>query len=284
MNKEENGVTIRQPSTANLMIDSADRQSGQNWSDFLINRNYSIMNGFFTRIATTEVVLEWCVPNITPSDTFKFQKTDLSGAIYTITPDSPGFYTVEQLLDNIAKKTVDLSGTSGVYAEVATSAGGAVYLEWFDTANPANPVSVAILSSPLQVKLKMTPNDFAIVSEIAPCADLRPYRYIDFASNQLTYCQDLKDSSTTPNVRDVLCRWYFADDVPVQYDAYGFPIEMGYKPFRLRRLFNPPKYIKWDNIQPIGQIGFQTYDDEGDLIQSTDPDTNFLMTLQISEN
>jgi hypothetical protein len=32
------------------------------------------MNGFFTRIATTEVVLEWCVPNITSADNLKFQK------------------------------------------------------------------------------------------------------------------------------------------------------------------------------------------------------------------
>ena len=63
LNKEHTGVTIRNPSTANLLIDSLDRTSGYS-SDFLIAKPNSILNGFFTRLAVAEVVLDWCVANI----------------------------------------------------------------------------------------------------------------------------------------------------------------------------------------------------------------------------
>jgi len=61
----EKAVTIRYPATANLMIDSSDRNTTRNPSawDFQITKNQSIQNGFFTRVGTTEVVLEWCEPN-----------------------------------------------------------------------------------------------------------------------------------------------------------------------------------------------------------------------------
>jgi hypothetical protein len=114
--------------------------------------------------------------------------------------------------------------------------------------------------------------------------DLRRYRYIDIVSSQLTYNQDLKDAATTQIVRDILCRWYFAYDQFADVDQYGFPIFMGYEPFVVRRTFSPPKQIRWDNIQPIGQLSFEVYDDNQNQILIDSPQTNFLMTLQVSEN
>ena len=59
---------------------------------------------------------------------------------------------------------------------------------------------------------------------------------------------------------------------------------MGYKPFCLRRIFNPPKQIKWDQNLPVaGVMDFALYDNNGKLAATTDT-TNFLMTLQVSEN
>jgi hypothetical protein len=69
-------------------------------------------------------------------------------------------------------------------------------------------------------------------------------------------------------------------------DAYAFPILMGYEPFVLRRLFNPPKQIKWDPLQPMGNLTFQVFGSDGDEVvdDTADRITNWLMTLQLSEN
>jgi hypothetical protein len=73
----ENGVPIRPPSVANLQVDSTDRRgfstlgapynagfstfslpvNTQSPFDFVIARPNSILNGFFTRVANTELVL-----------------------------------------------------------------------------------------------------------------------------------------------------------------------------------------------------------------------------------
>ena len=93
----ESGTPIRYPSTANLMIDSADRPAvTTNPFNFQITKNQSILNGFFTRVGTTEVVLNWVEPNIVTgnNDTFTVVKT--AGAVsYTVTV-AEGLYTVAQ--------------------------------------------------------------------------------------------------------------------------------------------------------------------------------------------
>ena len=66
------GTTIRNPSTANLLIDSSDRDGGTS-ANFTIQKKNSILNGFFSRLAVSEVILNWSVPNIssaTSNDVF----------------------------------------------------------------------------------------------------------------------------------------------------------------------------------------------------------------------
>jgi hypothetical protein len=242
------------------------------------------MNGFFTRIATTEVVLEWCIPNIETGVSDNII-VDISGA--TVVDNalniqvSEGFYTVEDMLDSLVSE-LNSTNTAGCSFSVK-NVSGFIYIDCsggqfrIDTATP---LSTTLFSSALN------PNVYSKDHLISECADLRLYRYIDFVSSQLTYNQDLKDNSTATYNRDVLCRWYMAwDDQPL-YDAYGFPILMGYKKFVLRRLFNPPKQIRWNNTQPLGNIAFQVYDNTGALLQNASGTgvSNWLMTLQFSEN
>jgi len=280
----EKGVPIRMPSVANLMIDSQDRLNPDKTSpwDFQITKNYSIMNGFFTRIATTEVVLEWCLSNI-QSGVNNTLIVDVSGTgnafAQTITLPQ-GFYTVEQALDSIAQKLTDLSGTTGVSWEVShTSFGTEIF-------SPDGGEIKINTDTILSDKLGFFESDIYVPSLIVEdCPDLRFIRYLDFTSSQLTYCQDVKDNSTNTNNKDVLCRWYMCWDNEPQYDAYGYPILMGYTSFQLRRIFNPPKQIKWDANQPIGNLAFQVFDEQGNNLRDIDKDGNsdWLMTLQISE-
>jgi len=242
------------------------------------------MNGFFTRIATTEVVLEWCIPNIETGVSDNII-VDISGA--TVVDNalniqvSEGFYTVEDMLDSLVAE-LNASNTAGCSFSVK-NVSGFIYIDCsggqfrIDTATP---LSTTLFSSALN------PTVYQPDHLISECADLRLYRYIDFVSSQLTYNQDLKDNSTATYNRDVLCRWYMAWDDQPQYDAYGFPILMGYKKFVLRRLFNPPKQIRWNNTQPLGNIAFQVYDNTGALLQNASGTgvSNWLMTLQFSEN
>lgn len=281
----EQVITIRQPATANLMIDSADRDPSYSTAwDFQITKTNSIMNGFFSRIATTEVVLEWCVPNISADAGTNTIVVDISGATGVVTNQTitlpSGFYTVEEALDTLASKLTDLSGTTGSTFSVTQTVDGLVYLGM--NSGTFNIATATNLSNALDMAEIASPGINAYL--ISECADLRLYRYIDFVSSQLTYNQDLKDNSTATFNRDVLCRWYMAWDVEPQYDAYGFPILMGYKKFVVRRLFNPPKYIRWSNNQPLGNIAFQVYDDDGILLTNNSDKNNWLMTLQFSEN
>jgi hypothetical protein len=267
------------------MIDSYDRTAfyPSPW-DFQITKTNSIMNGFFTRIATTEVVLEWCIPNI-QTDINDSLILDISGATVVDTAlnihVSAGFYTVEDLLDALVAE-MNAENTAGCDFSVVNK-GGFVYIDCSGgqfQVNTATPLSSTLFSS------ATNPDVYSIDHLISECADLRLYRYLDFISAQLTYNQDLKDNSTANFNRDVLCRWYMAwDDQPI-YDGYGFPILMGYKKFVLRRLFNPPKQIRWANQQPLGNIAFQVYDNTGALLEnfSTTGVSNWLMTLQFSEN
>lgn len=271
----DKAVTIRAPATANLMVDSADRNSTLNPSafDFQITRPNSIMNGFFTRCGTTEVVVEWGEPNIVDGEiTLDISGTAVRSQVTTSIFNS--FFTVADLLNLIVE---DLSGTNGVALRVSTSGG---YTGISSTGG-----QFRVISTPLAVQLgiDLSPG-LATLKLVNGVPDLRLYRYLDFVSPTLTYNQDLKDTSTALYNRDVLCRWYMSEDQPEPTDAYGFPILMGYEPFVRRRIFNPPKQIKWDNSIPVGNLVFQVYDDDGSLLPQSEAKTQWLMTLQLSEN
>lgn len=304
----EKGMTIRQPSTANLMISSMDRQDVVNGVpvltpignptyttypspfDFQITKTNSIMNGYFTRVATTEVVLEWFVPNISATlNNRTFTVVITSVGTFTVTI-AQGFYTVQQALDQIVSALNAKSGISGTYTfSISNGYNGTglprVCLKCVVTSGGAGQ-SFTVTETVLSDLLDFSPGGGAtsLAGIFAP--DLRPYRYIDFTSTQLTYAQDLKDGSTNTQDRNVLCRWYFDFDNQTASDSYGFPILMGYQPFTLRRIFNPPKQIRWEPNLPIGNLSFQVVDEYGAIIvgqANQRLDSQWLMTLQVSE-
>lgn len=259
------------------------------------------MNGFFTRIGTTEVVLEWCEPNIVLTTSYNnaILAVDVSGTgantfqgvlLASLEPDT--FQTVEAVLDFIVDmlNLESVAQGAGVTFEVLNTSPGVAGIGIQSGDPGVFRITLAdqqAEESYLAQQLHIIKNNYSNVAYV-DCPDLRPYRYIDFTSSQLTYNQDLKDTSTTLFARDVLCRWYFSWDNPPALDGYGFPILMGYTPFVARRLFNPPKQIKWDPAQPVGNLAFQLfgnnpYNPSNLPIAQQDAQTNWLMTLQISE-
>jgi hypothetical protein len=271
----DKAVTFRQPSTANLMVDSADRPSPAttNPFDFQITRQNSILNGYFSRIGTTEVVMEWAEPNIVDGEI----QIDISGTSARSTQTLTFFNTFLTMADLL--NSIVATVANGVTFSVVTTE-GIVFID-------ASGGFFRFISTPLALQASLPVGGALATSKtVGPAPDLRLYRYLDITSPQITYAQDLKDSSTQLINRDVLCRWYMAEDTQELRDQYGFPILMGYEPFVRRRIFNPPKQIKWDNNLPVGNLQFQVFDDTGTLLvnQIVPSQTNFLMTLQASEN
>lgn len=280
----EKGTTIRQPSTANLMIDSNDRNESVYPSpfNFTISKPASILNGYFTRLGVTEFCLDWYLPNISFGDGTNALVSrlvlDISGTSYNV-DIANGFYNVYQLTQALNAAGTDVSGVVFTFGQVADTATAQLILA--ATVGGA-PRTVRITGGSIASLLSYS--GLGVYTLISG-ADLRAYKYIDVISPQLTYAQDVKDTSTNEYDRNVLIRWYFEYENTNTYDTYGFPILPGYAPFAIKRAFNPPKQIRWEPNLPIGQISFEVYSDQsvGPLLPGSTNFNRFAMTIQVSE-
>jgi hypothetical protein len=284
---KENSVGIRNPATANLLINSLDRVyagkatvQAQSASDFTISKPQSLMNGYFTRIGVQEVQLNWGVYNISSNwnnNYFSIQSA-ASGVIQstiTIATVPEGNYSVAQGLNTLSSRlnaafstnTINISSfVSTTSGQVINGIGNPVYsnpqgkasLYFVSTNNTAVAANVFIPPSPLADQLNLDTSltfarEYPVINPY-----LLPYNYIDIVSPQLTINQNVKDSSTSMYDQNILYRWIFAwPGGPPQQDGLGYPIQQGYIPFSERRNIAFPKQIKYEPNIPIGQLGFQ---------------------------
>lgn len=314
---KDEAVTIRPSSSANFAVDSADRYASYNARaaaptgpyTFNIAKNESLLNGFFKRIALTEVVFPYYIPNInSKTDTILF--SDTGGAYVPLTIPVGGFYSPAGIAAQLQAQLI----AGGVATATVTYSQG---LFTFASGNPAVTLSFArgnfgglgarltefqlydllALSGP-GVNGATTPA-VSLISGVTRC---RYTEYIDIVSSQLTYNQDLKDGSSDPIVRDMIARIYIEDEtspiIPVYQTAAPVGPVMtqdvaipGTYPFTIYRKFTMPKQIKWDDTQPLGNLVFEVYDDKGQILSahlgavypdSTMPD--WRMTMLVSEN
>ncbi len=322
-NQQNIGTTIRPAATSLLTIDSEDRfssyiqkrqtQKGSyNWSpyDFTISKPESIMTGFFTRLAVTEVVFPTGVlPNVNASRNF------MTGS-YVVGIGTPvpfnvilqdGFYTPAALaaaIQAVVRTATGLTTFTMSYGTLITGTPSPQFEYDVNVVNTAirfQPVPYNTTSYPFPPSTKQlfdmlgfssTNENYAPggYSGVTYCEGTR---YVDIVCSQLVYNQSLKDTSSQSIVRDSLCRVYL---VPNAYEntlqatdpKFAPP---GTIPTIIYRNFTTPKQIAWSPNQPVGQLSFQVYDDDGALIK---PDTitygqnqnnmEWSMTLQVTEN
>lgn len=318
-------TTQRPSSSAILAIDSEDRfksyneqrdvlmTTGYNASayNFQINKNESLMNGFFTRLGVTEVVFPWAIPNIN-------NKTQDIIVTYEIAPAAPvsttlsllqGFYKPSEIAADLQTQIraldASLAGFDLTYGQATLK----VPQFFYDTNNPA----VEISFSPLTYNTSSYPYTntskqlfdllgFTSANSTLDTVGFGTYtlcqaiRYVDIVCSQLTYNQGLKDTMSQTVARDTLCRIYlgdangFGNNTLSPTDADFCPT--GCAPFTVYRNFNTPKYIQWRPDQPvIGGLRFQVYDDAGDLLSASaigntleENSLDWSMTLLVSEN
>lgn len=147
MNGEGEGVPIRFPAIAELEVDSRDRyKSGffinainyQNLttsSDILFPVKQSFLSGYFTRVALSEVNLQWNTPNINNyNNRFRWAYLRTNGNVSVYSGGlNDNFYDAEQLTSAMAKNmSIVQTGGIGQFSSTfyrsfsASTAGGGI--------------------------------------------------------------------------------------------------------------------------------------------------------------
>lgn len=283
--EEQNGVDIRNPSTAIFGISSFDRYAtvaernnrengvgGTSPNTAVISSRQNFLAGYFTRIALTEVVLRWTLPTITFNNNrmlIGYQPGGvgpLSAYLLTVT-GTLGWYNPTTLAAYLQAAIRTATGNAGflLVSDPLTGQFGAT------SANTDKFIfrPYVLSSEPNRIGLyemmNWTPQS-AIefkTSQASGVPTMLRTQFVDIVCSQLTANQSVKDSDTGLVARDVLCRVYLND---------GFtqdPELLGSQPFTLHRQYSFPKQIKWDPKSPVGgYLKFDLYDDQGYIISS----------------
>ena len=314
---EEQAITIRPSATALFCVDSSDRYASTIASrggpllqptpitspyQFTIAKRESLLNGFFHRIALTELVFPYYLPNInTRTNTIEYSHTLVPNGTIIL---GNGFYTPTELATAFQAALIadGAIGTTAQYVDgkFVVDAGVGQTIAFFPTSNPPN-----LLEGQFQLFDLMgfsRENSTPSLSQTSRITRCRYTEYIDIVCSQLTYNQHLKDGSSDRAVRDILCRVYLEceNDQPIgvkplittpAITTAAQDTIPGTYPFTIYRQFKNPKQIQWDDTQPLGNLIFEVYDDKGELFTtgqtSTGPSNQYpdwRMSLLVSEN
>ena len=320
-------VTERSPSYAILAIDSEDRfkdydeargttEGDYNSSpyNFQITKNESMMNGFFTRLALTEINFPWMIPNIngrTYEVGFEYQ-IGAAPPVSVLLDIDYGFYKPSEIaleLQTLIRALDPALATFNMVYGDSLSLANAGHIPVFSYSCPLN-VTCAFLplpnndpSYPFPATVKQLFDLLGFTAEniILDAAGsgratyAQAIRYVDVVCSQLTYNQALKDTMSQTTARDTLCRLYLGDG-PYTGTSTMDPTDPefcppGCAPFTIYRQFTNPKFIRWLPNQPVqGNLVFEVYDDNGERLDNigalgyeTDGG-NWSMTLLVSED
>lgn len=314
-------TTMRPSSTSLFTIDSEDRftsyeqsreatNAGTNTTpyDFQITRSESLMNGFASRIAVTEIVFPWAIPNINAKTAEVLVGYQVQGQPATVPAPIlllPGFYTPGQIAASIQAivRTLDPTLSGFVFTYGANS--NPVF-----TYESTTTTTVQFLPLPYNSPTYRYPNTTKQLFDLLGFTGTNSllslggngnytlaqcFRYVDIVSPTLVYNQANRDTMSQVVARNALCRIYLGDggaggqSTVSPADATFSP--PGCAPMIIYRNFTVPKYIQWMGNQPIpGTLRFTIYDDTGaPLAEALDgllegEYLDWSMTMLISEN
>jgi len=321
---EDNAVTVRPPSTALMSIDSGDRNIGvrstqtfipQNLSpySFSVTQGQAYLSGDFTRVAVTSVYFPYTMPTLTLGNNKMIIQYSIGGT-------GPLVSTTLELTCQVA---IPLSGGPAVVgsagkwydcttlatelqAQIRANTPMTGFTVSFDTAQRrfiANTNNTDSFTFVPVYQQNYNPGVFAMmnwnnkgspggINSLSPVLDsgvpnLLQTRYVDIVCEQLTYPQDVRDSSTQLRSHDSLCRIYLEDlDVPIY--------NQGSAPFIMNIEFRTPKQIKWVPGTAIANMNFQVLNQYGgvltwgnDVTPTPGADSmnqDWAITLQATEN
>jgi len=262
--------TIRQPSFTALLVDSMDRYTNgypadinqqTTSSQWVLQSQQYVLNGYFTRLSITQVQFFWNLPTIITGYNDIINFTD--GSI-TIPQD---WYTCDSLASTIqtAFATIYMGGTC--------------------TANPITGVLTFSASVPFSVLTAtnlILGRAYQTTGVIAGSAKgtgpytlsgtvptMLPTRFISIESRYLTKFQRVKDSSTLTagQSTNILCRIYaFA---PATRTPWPPTAQSGLNvdtPFVLSIDYSYPKLVAWDPTEVVSNFDLTLTDEYGSIL------------------
>jgi hypothetical protein len=314
-------TTVRPSSTSLFVIDSEDRFSSYSESraatsssanvspyDFTIRRSESLMNGFASRLAVTEVNFPWAIPNIN-AKTYQMQYTyTVSGqpAVAGFLFLSTGFVTPAGIAGAIQAFIRPLDASLAGFLFAYGTGGDPVFT--YDTASTTTiafsplPYNSSTYPWPEQTKQLFDLLGFTNVNTVLAAGGFGNFtlaqsiRYVDIVSPTLVYNQANRDTMSQSVARNALCRIYLGDGggsgQSTVSPATATFCPPGCAPLTIYRNFTQPKQIQWMGNQPIpGNIQFTVYDDTGapltELFTGGALQGSFLdwsLTILLSEN
>lgn len=298
---ENPGTPIRPPATAIMTIDSRDRvvidpATGYRVDtttpyEIYINKQQTLMNGFFTRIAMSEINMQWNIPNVigTGPQSNNSLRLELAAAPGPGVPTatdviiaSEGFYTPEELAYEVTSK---LNAAPGVFG-ITTWA-----CSWDEKDN-----TFVLRSNDPTINFRIVPENigsqddlcnmmgFSYPSDafaqiiLGSFASMQYTPYFDVVSSNITKKQNVRDNSTSfLTGQNLLCRVYLSEpgivNVRDRTDAVPPVGEadcsiVGCRPFNLYREYSTPKQIYWDTKEFINVIDLRLVDYKGNTLYS----------------
>jgi hypothetical protein len=275
--------TYRPSASAYMLVDSLDRY-GKDWpntttfttsSDWRLNSQTPVVQGFFTRLCLTQVNFQWNIPTILFNYNDLFQIGIVgTGPIATIVLDS-GFYTPTTLAAEIQAKlllafplitTITCVYDTQLGSFVIDSGDSTQFLILAATSGTSN--TVRRRQRCLETLGFMNTSGAGSGSSklFGNVPTMLATRFVDICSSYLTKYQKVKDGSTlisSPR-QDMLCRLFaVAPNTRAPITATDSP---GSTPFSILQDMNNPKFIKWSPDEAINNFDIQVRDEFGDIL------------------
>jgi hypothetical protein len=315
-------ITQRPTSTAILAIDSEDRYktyaesrrvpevgqlSNRSPYNFTINKSESILNGFFTRLALTEICFPWVIPNINRKTSKVIVLYNVgAGPVSTVVDLDIGFYNPSALASTLQTEIRAINPGLNVFTMTygVSPAGNLPAFQY--ATNNATTVGFAPIATTPALNITNTTkqlfdllgfddsNQILATSYQGGLTYVQATRYIDIVCSQLTNNQALKDAMSQEVNRTLICRLYLGEPAGSQSTVSASSSTFcppGCAPFTIYRDYTTPKQIAWLPNQPVGGfLQFQVYDDNEDILSEADSFSvgsnhcDWSMTLLITEN
>ena len=304
---EHTGLTQRPPAYAELLVDSLDRYTSAipvagaqtTSSDWQTILQQVVLNGYFTRLAVSQIQFHWNLPTIITgyNDTIRM--------IYQIPPAAPvafnlvipaGWYTPDELATAIENALVAAAAPAGftvIYNETSGSftigtGAGVIATVGVPAAGNEKVQARAMFTTGLYSQFGAA----AVTPIVGAPPSMVATRYVDICSSTLTKFQRVKDTTTLkqPTITNIIARVYpVAPNTRVQTRG-NFTTAVtelpgdgvGCYPFTICIDYNTPKYIKWDPNESLSNFDLQLRDEFGELLPYSPGDTGPACEYQLT--
>jgi len=282
--------TQRPPSYAELLVDSLDRyaqgfppaQAQTSSSDWQTILQQIVLNGYFTRLAVSQIQFQWNLPTIILgyNDTIRITIEETGQPDTTFNLVIPeGYYTPDALAAAIEAEGIAGEPAGASFTCVYDSLLGGFQIGVDVPGGFAVAIVAASPGNELNQARALSTTGLYTVAGLAPLPGftgapptMLATRFVDICSTTLTKFQRVKDSTTlkNPTITNIIARVYPTPPNTL-FQTRGETALMdgnsiGSHPFTICIDYNTPKFIKWSPDEALGNFDLQLRDDFGQLL------------------